>query len=125
SSSADGEKPREPLPDRCRKVAARVRKWIALAKKPVGKRKVAFILNNNPCANADANIGAATHLDSLESVARILSGMKDAGYAVEPPASGKELIDRIMEHKAGRSCRWTRPRTAHGLPRSPPQFRNG
>jgi len=107
SSSADGEKPREPLPDRCRKVAARVKKWIALAKKPVGERKVAFILNNNPCANADANIGAATHLDSLESVARILSGMKDAGYAVEPPASGKELIDRIMEHKAVSEFRWT------------------
>ena len=51
------------------------RKWIALAKS-VGKRKVAFILNNNPCANADANIGAATHLDLLESVARILSSMK-------------------------------------------------
>ncbi len=107
SSSADGEKPREPLPDRCRKVAVRVKKWIALAKKPVGERKVAFILNNNPCANADANIGAATHLDSLESVARILSSMKEAGYAVEPPASGKELIDRIMEHKAVSEFRWT------------------
>ena len=107
SSSADGEKPREPLPDRCRKVAVRVKKWIALAKKPVSKRKVAFILNNNPCANADANIGAATHLDSLESVARILSSMKEAGYAVEPPASGKELIDRIMEHKAVSEFRWT------------------
>ncbi|MFA7695774.1 MAG: cobaltochelatase subunit CobN, partial [Methanoregula sp.] len=107
SSSADGEKPREPLPDRCRKVAARVKKWIALAKKPVGDRKVAFILNNNPCANADANIGAATHLDSLESVARILSSMKDAGYHVETPASGKVLINRILEKKAVSEFRWT------------------
>ncbi|MFA5330832.1 MAG: cobaltochelatase subunit CobN [Methanoregula sp.] len=107
SSSPDGEKPREPLPDRCRKVAARVKKWIALAKKPVSERKVAFILNNNPCANADANIGAATHLDTLESVARIISRMKDAGYRVEPPASGKDLIDRILEKKAVSEFRWT------------------
>ncbi|MEN6609780.1 MAG: cobaltochelatase subunit CobN [Methanoregulaceae archaeon] len=107
SSSTDGEKPREPLPHRCRKVAARVRKWIALAKKPARDRKVAFILNNNPCANADANIGAATHLDSLESLARILARMKDAGYSVEPPASGKELSDRIMERKAVSEFRWT------------------
>ena len=141
SSSADGEKPREPLPDRCRKVAARVRKWITLAKKPVSKRKVAFILNNNPCANADANIGAATHLDSLESVARILSHMKDAGYAVEPPALGKSSSTgswstrqspnsggrplTISWQRAGRSCRWTRPCTAHGSPRSPRPCRNG
>jgi len=107
SSSADGEKPREPLLDRCRKVASRVRKWIALAKKPANERKVAFILNNNPCANADANIGAATHLDSLESVAHILIRMKEAGYSVDPPESGKALIARILERKAVSEFRWT------------------
>ena len=107
ASSADGEKNRIPLEERCQKVAARVKKWIALAQKPVADRKVAFILNNNPCANADANIGAATHLDSLESVARILSRMKDAGYRVGVPASGKELIDQILEKKAVSEFRWT------------------
>jgi cobaltochelatase CobN len=107
SASADGEKPREPLPDRCRKVAMRVRKWIALAQKPARDRKVAFILNNNPCANADANIGAASHLDSLESVARIMMSMKEAGYSVDPPESGKALIDRILERKAVSEFRWT------------------
>jgi cobaltochelatase CobN len=107
ASSADGEKNRVPLEERCRKVAARVKKWIALAQKPVAERKVAFILNNNPCANADANIGAATHLDSLESVARILSRMKEAGYRVETPASGKDLIGQILEKKAVSEFRWT------------------
>ncbi|MDP3564630.1 MAG: cobaltochelatase subunit CobN, partial [Methanoregula sp.] len=34
SSSADGEKPREPVPDRCDKVAARVKQWVLLARKP-------------------------------------------------------------------------------------------
>lgn len=26
--------------------------------------------------------------------------MKEAGYRVDPPASGKELVDTIMERKA-------------------------
>ena len=109
------------------------------AKKPANERKVAFILNNNPCANADANIGAATHLDSLESVAHILIRMKEAGYSVDPPESGKALIARILERKtvsepggllstilwqrAGRSFRWMRPHTALGLPRFLHTFR--
>lgn len=97
----------DPVPDRCDKIAQRVKNWIALAKKPVSARKVAFILNNNPCANADANVGAASHLDSLESVARILKKMAEAGYQVTPPASGKELIDTIMSRKALSEFRWT------------------
>jgi len=106
-SSDDGEKPREPVPDRCDKVASRVKAWIALAKKPVSERRVAFIFNNNPCANVEANVGAASHLDSHESVARILHRMKEAGYQVDPPASGKELIETIMAKKAISEFRWT------------------
>lgn len=107
SSSADGEKPREPVPDRCDHVAARVKAWVMLKKKPVSERKVSFIFNNNPCANAEANVGAASHLDSMESVAQILHRMKEAGYAVNPPADGKELIETIMGKKAISEFRWT------------------
>ncbi|MCK9579012.1 MAG: cobaltochelatase subunit CobN [Methanoregula sp.] len=107
SSSPDGEKPREPVPDRCDKVAARVKAWVMLAKKPVHERRVSFIFNNNPCANAEANVGSASHLDSMESVARILHRMKEAGYAVNPPANGKELIESIMGKKAISEFRWT------------------
>jgi len=107
SSSPDGEKPREPVPDRCDKVAARVKAWVTLAKKPVSERRVSFIFNNNPCANAEANVGSASHLDSMESVARILHRMKEAGYAVNPPADGKELIETIMGKKAISEFRWT------------------
>ncbi|WAC05779.1 MAG: cobaltochelatase subunit CobN [Methanoregula sp.] len=107
SSREDGEKPREPVPDRCHKVALRVKQWITLSKKPVHERKVAFIFNNNPCANADANVGAASHLDSMESVARIMQKMKKAGYSVTPPKDGRELISTIMEKKAVSEFRWT------------------
>jgi len=33
--------------------------------------------------------------------------MKEAGYAVDPPENGKELIDTIMERKAISEFRWT------------------
>ncbi|MBN1322611.1 MAG: cobaltochelatase subunit CobN [Methanotrichaceae archaeon] len=97
-----------PVSDRQKKISRRVGRWITLAKKPVSQRKVAFILHNNPCASAEATVGGAAHLDSLESTARILNAMKDAGYAIEnPPESGKELIETIMERKAISEFRWT------------------
>ncbi|MFH1026991.1 MAG: cobaltochelatase subunit CobN [Pseudomonadota bacterium] len=96
-----------PIPDRMRKFAGRVAGWLALGNKPIAERKVAFILHNNPCVSVEASVGGAAHLDSLESVALIMGRMKEAGYNVTPPASGKELIDTIMERKAISEFRWT------------------
>lgn len=98
---------RMPIKDRCAKLAQRVLKWVTLREKPIHERKVAFILHNNPCAGVELGVGAAAHLDSLESVARILIKMKEAGYNISSPASGKELIDNIMEKKALSEFRWT------------------
>jgi len=98
---------RKPIEERCSKLASRVEKWICLRNTPVPERKVAFILHNNPCAGVEATVGGASHLDSLESAARVLNRMHDAGYQVDPPADGKELIDTIMERKAISEFRWT------------------
>ena len=98
---------RAPIEERCRKVARRVVNWIELQKKPVEERKVAFILHNNPCASVEATVGGGAHLDTLESVARIMHRMKEAGYEVEPPKDGRELISTIMERKAISEFRWT------------------
>ncbi|MDD4137929.1 MAG: cobaltochelatase subunit CobN [Methanoregula sp.] len=106
-SEPDGGKTRDAVPDRCRKIAGRVKKWIGLAKKPAAERKIAFILNNNPCAGTEANIGGGSNLDTLESVARILHRMERAGYRVTPPASGKELVETIQKKKAISEFRWT------------------
>jgi len=109
-SSAVGDRDdqdREAVPDRCNRLARRVKNWISLKTKPVKDRKVAFILNNNPCANADASVGGAAQLDSLESVARILHRLVAEGYTITPPADGKELITTIMERKAMSEFRWT------------------
>ncbi|MHB8117922.1 MAG: cobaltochelatase subunit CobN [Methanothrix sp.] len=94
--------------DRIQKVARRVKRWIALKNKLPSERKVAIIMHNNLCASAEATVGSGAHLDTLESVARILASMKEVGYCIEnPPKSGKELISAIMERKAISEFRWT------------------
>jgi len=98
---------RQPEPERCRRLAKRVARWVELRRVPVEKRKVAFILHNNPCASVEASVGGAAKLDSLESVARILAALDKAGYAVRVPDSGKALIDDIMAKKAVSEFRWT------------------
>nr|AAU83364.1 magnesium chelatase family protein [uncultured archaeon GZfos27E7] len=95
------------IEERMKKVVSRVKKWIALKHKPKSERKVAFILHNNPCTSVEGSVGSGSHLDTLESVAMILKSMKEAGYSVEPPESGKELIENIMNHKAISEFRWT------------------
>ena len=110
-ASTGTERPEEeaylPLPDRVERFAARVARWLALARKPNCEKRVAFILHNNPCVSVEASVGGAAHLDSLESVARIMARMKVAGYQVEPPSDGKALIDDIMSRKAISEFRWT------------------
>jgi len=98
----------EPVEDRLKKIVNRVGKWIDLNYKPPSERKVAFILHNSPCASVEANVGAASHLDSLESLARILTCMTEAGYTVgDPPKDRDDLIRNILDHKAISEFRWT------------------
>lgn len=97
----------EAIADRIGCFADRVVHWIALRKKPNHGKRIAFILNNNPCASIEATVGGGAHLDTLESVADLLKRLKQEGYAVEPPADGKELIDTIMNRKAISEFRWT------------------
>ncbi|ACA59730.1 cobaltochelatase subunit CobN [Candidatus Desulforudis audaxviator] len=98
---------RQPVSERVERIADRVAMWVRVGKKPAAERRVAFVLHNNPCASVEATVGSGANLDTLESVARILKRMQEAGYTVEPPASGKELIDTIMNRKAVSEFRWT------------------
>ena len=96
-----------PIDDRVTKFVARVRKWIDLAMIPAQERRVAFILHNKPCASVEATVGAGAHLDTLESVVRILKAMHGRGYGVDYPENGEDLIRTIMERKAISDFRWT------------------
>lgn len=92
---------------RSKKIAKRIKNWINLIEKPKNKRKVVFILNNNPCSSLEGSIGGASNLDSLESVVNILKSMKREGYDVNPPKSSKELIKLFLDKKAISEFRWT------------------
>ena len=98
---------RTPIPERIEHLTDRVIRRIDLGIKPNKEKKIAFILNNYPCANADANVGEARNLNVMDSLANILARMKSEGYDVTVPENGKEIIDRIMEHKALSDFRWT------------------
>ncbi|MBP2638853.1 MAG: Cobaltochelatase [Firmicutes bacterium] len=97
-----------PIPARITYLCRRVKKWLELKAKLPSERKVAIILHNSPCHGVELAVGGAANLDSLESVARIMSAMRQAGYSIENlPESGKEIIDRIMKTKAISDFRWT------------------
>jgi len=96
-----------PILDRIDCLADRVRRWLALSRKPNPGKRVAFILHNNPCVSVEASVGGGAHLDTLESVADIMKRLQQEGYAVAPPADGKELIETIMNRKAISEFRWT------------------
>jgi len=97
-----------PIRERMKRIASRIKGWINLGKKPVSRRRAAFILHNNPCVSAEASVGGGAHLDTLESVAVILGRMEEDGYTVtDRPESGKELIETIMDRKALSEFRWT------------------
>lgn len=97
----------DPIPERVEKICRRLAAWLAVREKPPAERKIAFILHNKPCSSVEATVGAGAHLDTLESVAGILHAMQEHGYAVDPPADGKALIDEIMTKRAISDFRWT------------------
>ena len=104
----DNVESRVAISDRCEKLINRVIKYVNLHKKPNSEKKVVFLLNNNPCASLEASIGGGANLDTLESVSRVLSKMKELGYDLEDiPKDGKELVDTIMNKKAISEFRWT------------------
>lgn len=103
----NSETRRTPIPERCERLVDRVMRRIALRTKPNGDKIVAFMLNNYPCAGAEANVGEAHNLNVSESLASIFGRMREDGYLVDSPEDGRGIIDFIMSHKAYSDFRWT------------------
>ncbi len=70
-----------PIDERVEHLAARVRRQIALRKKSNAEKRVAIICYNYP--PGEANLFGGAFLDTFESVAAILSRLKQEGYSVE------------------------------------------
>ena len=95
------------IAERSDKLAARLLRWLKLRRTPNSEKKIAFIFHNNPCASVEATVGAGAHLDTIESVARVIASMSEAGYSVDVPTNGKSIIEDIMGKKAISEFRWT------------------
>ena len=89
------------------RLADRVVNRVRLHRIPNSEKRVLILLNNFPCNGVEGNVGNASGLDSLESVADLLKRMRDAGYSVDPPEDGEDLIRRILDSKALSEFRWT------------------
>ena len=85
-----------PIEDRVSAVADLALNWAELRNTPVGKRRIAVILHQNP-PRADM-IGGAFGLDATESTARLLRTLKKRGYSIgNMPSTGKGLTKRLLD----------------------------
>ena len=97
-----------PNTERIEKIVRRLKRWLTLRNKPAGRKKITFVLHNYPCKGLEANIGLAVGLETFQSLARVLSAMKESGYDVGlAPLDGQALLDLILEKKAVSEFRWT------------------
>jgi magnesium chelatase subunit H len=87
--------------ERAEVLAARVEKLAVLRRTERAKRKIGIVLFNFP-PNA-GNTGTAAYLSVFESLFRVLTAMKAAGYTVDPPADVDALRVSVIE---GNAARW-------------------
>lgn len=66
-------------PERVEAIAARIARWIALARTPAGERQVALVLSTYP--GKAHQMAHAVGLDALASAEAILTDLRDADYA--------------------------------------------
>ena len=71
-------------PLRIEAIVARVAGWTALARKPLGDRRVALVLSTYP--GKAYQMAHAVGLDTFASAEAILADLAQAGYSVVPPA---------------------------------------
>jgi magnesium chelatase subunit H len=100
-STAGGPERRRDMvqhPERTAMLAARVARLVSLRRKARAERKLAVVLFNFP-PNAGA-VGSAAYLSVFQSLHNTLTGLADAGYSVEVPASVDALRDRLLTGNA-------------------------
>jgi magnesium chelatase subunit H len=83
-----------PLPDRCRRIARRLKRWNHLQTTPRAELKIALVIYCFPPTKG--NIGTAADLDVFASLIRILHELKRDGYDVELPRTADDLRNRVL-----------------------------
>ena len=100
----DGErKESRALPEGIKRMAGRIRSWLALQHKPNGEKKLAIILYDYP--PGEANLGAAGYLDAFKSLELFLQELAKAGYRVEVPQ--EDLGELLLSRGAVNTPAWS------------------
>lgn len=97
----------EPIPERCRRFASRVKRRLMLARKPNSEKRVVIFMNISACASLESTLGLAHGMSSYQSVVNLLRRMKEEGYDVEVPEDGETLRKMITDRRAFSEYRWT------------------
>ena len=93
---ADGMVSYAPIDERINLIIRKAGKWAALRRKAHKEKKIAIVFHNYPPKNS--NIGTAFGLDSPESVRRLLSALREDGYAVDHiPADSKTFMEEVLQ----------------------------
>lgn len=95
SAASDGGRDMQADAGRVAILAARVEKLVSLRKTQLSQRKIGVVLFNFP-PNA-GSVGTAAFLSVFESLHNTLSGLKEAGYSVDLPASVDALRDCMLK----------------------------
>jgi len=95
SAASDGGRDMQADAGRVAILAARVEKLVSLRKTQLAQRKIGVVLFNFP-PNA-GSVGTAAFLSVFESLHNTLSGLKEAGYNVDLPASVDVLRDCMLK----------------------------
>lgn len=94
--TGDGRSVHAPIDDRVEAIADLAINWAVLKNTPVGDRRIAILLHQNP-PRMDM-IGGAFGLDAAESTSRLIRLMKRNGYSTgNAPSTGKGLTDRLLK----------------------------
>jgi magnesium chelatase subunit H len=84
----------EPLEDRCRRLARRLRRWNTLRTAPRADLRLSLLLFCFPPNKG--NLGTAADLDVFPSVWEMLRRLEGEGYRVELPSGPDELRERLL-----------------------------
>ncbi|HEX8921988.1 MAG TPA: cobaltochelatase subunit CobN, partial [Pyrinomonadaceae bacterium] len=84
----------EPLEDRCRRLARRLKRWNRLQTAARAELRLAMLVFCFPPSKG--NVGTAADLDVFPSAWEMLRALKRDGYAVEVPASADELRELLI-----------------------------
>lgn len=89
----DGTSELVPVPERIESAAARAERWLALAHKANGDKRVALVYFNNPPGKA---LLGASYLDLFPSLTNILGALGREGYFVGDGVPTRDELTRLL-----------------------------